>query len=440
MNFSDFNLHASIMQAIEKSGYEKPTLIQEQVIPFIMEGKDILGCAQTGTGKTAAFALPILDGLLKEPNNELNIKALILTPTRELAMQIRDNFRQFGGSTPLKCSVIFGGVNQNSQVNVLKKGVDILVATPGRLLDLINQKYVKLDKIKYLVLDEADMMLDMGFLHDVKKIMSFTNPVKQTLLFSATMPKTIEELSSTLLKNPSVVKVTPVSSTVKLIEQKLYYVDKKNKASLLIDILKKEDIKSALIFCKTKHGANKLGEILEKAKLENGVIHGNKSQNARVQVLRDFKAGRIKILIATDIAARGIDIEELSHVFNYDMPDQAETYVHRIGRTGRANLSGKAVSFANIDEKYMVKDIERLIKESIPVITEHNYPMVDFVLTPKVNSRNGGRKNNSFSKDKKETSNNNGRTWNNDKNNNRKDFGHKNNQVSHTNFKSNRGK
>lgn len=390
MKFKEFGLAEPILEAILEGGYESPTPIQEQAIPIILKKRDLLGCAQTGTGKTAAFALPIIHHLIsdKEEAKLRKVRALILTPTRELALQIRDNFRIFGKHTNLKCNVIFGGVNQKVQVEDIRRGVDIIVATPGRLLDLINQGYVKLDTLKFLVLDEADTMLDMGFINDIKKIVSRVPKVRQTLLFSATMPDSIETLAETFLSNHETVKVNPVSSTVHKIEQSLYYVDKINKAPLLIHLMEQEEIKSALIFTRTKHGANKLGELLEKANISCGVIHGNKSQNARVQALNHFKRGKTQVLIATDIAARGIDIDELSHVFNYEMPDQAETYVHRIGRTGRAGKEGRAISFSNIDEKPMVKEIERLTKKEIPVIGEHDFPMENFTLTPKKTQQN----------------------------------------------------
>lgn len=393
MNFKEFGLMEPIIKAITENGYEKATPIQEQAIPIILEGNDILGCAQTGTGKTAAFALPLIHKLEQDNSSEQTkkIKALILTPTRELAIQIRDSFRDFEKYTKLKCSVIFGGVNQKSQMEVLKKGVDIVVATPGRLLDLMNQGYVRLENLNYLVLDEADTMLDMGFIHDIKKIVAKTPDNRQTLLFSATMPTSIEALASSFLKNPKTVKVTPVSSTVEAIDQSLYYVDKKNKPKLLVELLNKEDVKSALIFTRTKHGANKLGDILKESSIPCSVIHGNKSQNARVQALNHFKSGKTKALIATDIAARGIDINELSHVFNFEMPDQAETYVHRIGRTGRAGFDGTAISLCNIDEKTMVKEVEKLTKQPINVIDDHYYPMVEFALTPKKSQNKGTR-------------------------------------------------
>ncbi|MEG2311240.1 MAG: DEAD/DEAH box helicase, partial [Bacilli bacterium] len=363
MEFKDFGLSAPIMQALIEEGYETPTLIQKQAIPIIMNNQDLLGCAQTGTGKTAAFALPLIQKILTN-NKEKHIKILVLSPTRELAIQIRDSFRTFAKYTDLKCSVILGGVNQKSQIEVLKKGIDILVATPGRLLDLIKQKHVKLDQLQYLVLDEADTMLDMGFIHDVKKIIAMAPIKRQTLLFSATMPQSIEELSTTFLNQPQIVKVTPVSSTVSKIKQTLYQIDKTNKPKLLITLLNKETVQSALIFTRTKHGANKLNDILISENIKSNVIHGNKSQSARVIALKQFKEKKIKVLIATDIAARGIDVRELSHVFNYDMPDQAETYVHRIGRTGRAGFEGQAISLANVDELAMVKEIEKLIKQT----------------------------------------------------------------------------
>ncbi|MEG2505517.1 MAG: DEAD/DEAH box helicase [Bacilli bacterium] len=439
MKFEDFGLDEPIMRALLEEGYEKPTLIQEKAIPIIMSGQDLLGCAQTGTGKTAAFALPIIQGLMLNGKVEQSkkIKALILTPTRELAIQIRDVFRNFEKHTNLKCSVILGGVNQQSQVEVLKKGVDVLVATPGRLLDLINQKHVRLENLKYLVLDEADTMLDMGFIHDIKRILITIPANRQTLLFSATMPKAIEELSSDFLKSPKIVKVAPVSSTVDTIKQSLYYVDKSNKLKLLIDLMGKEEVQSALIFTRTKHGANKLGEALRSKNISCGVIHGNKSQSARVLALKQFKEGKLKALIATDIAARGIDIQELSHVFNYEMPNQAETYVHRIGRTGRAGFEGHAISFCNIDEKPIIKEIEALIKKPIPVITDHFYPMIDFTLAPKKGEIKGKRnvmfktKNNSYDKNS---------NFKNNMGNRNAKFKQEKKGSFHSSYRSNRGK
>jgi ATP-dependent RNA helicase RhlE len=384
MTFKDLKLDESILKAIEKSGYTKPTPIQEQAIPHILEGKDVLACARTGTGKTAAFALPLIQKLIKSANNQYDkkIKILVLKPTRELAIQIRDNFRAYSINMNLKVSVILGGVNQRSQVEVLRKGLDILVATPGRLLDLINQKHVNLNSLQVLVLDEADTMLDMGFIKDVKKIISYIPTKYQTLLFSATMPDEINKLAESLLKKHVTIKVDPISSTPNKINQLIYFVDKNNKSFLLLNLLKKEAMDSVLIFSRTKHGANKLSEILSKNKIYTEVIHGNKSQNARVAALKNFKNGKSKILIATDIAAHGIDINGLSHVINYDLPEVAENYVHRIGRTGRAGLEGTAISFCDINEKKYLKEIQKLIKQEIYVVENHDYPLTNFTLTP----------------------------------------------------------
>jgi len=407
MKFEQLGLKEPILKTLNNEGYVDPTPIQEQAIPVILSGKDILGCAQTGTGKTAAFALPIIQKLHDEYKFEevKPIRFLILTPTRELAMQIRNNIRTYTLGTKLKCSVIFGGVNQTSQKEVLKKGVDILVATPGRLLDLVNQRSAKLEKVEYLVLDEADTMLDMGFIIDIKKIVSKLPTEKQTLLFSATMPDSIQKLAESFLRNPKIIKVNPVASTVDKIDQEVYYVDKGNKTKLLIEILENNDIKSALIFTRTKHGANHLAEDLDRKGISCGVIHGNKSQNARVKALEDFKSGKTKILIATDIAARGIDINDLSHVINYEIPEQAETYVHRIGRTARAGKGGVAISLCDINERKDFEAIEKLIKKSVPENGKHNYPMAIFTLTPKEkkgsfkrsnSTRNSGVKKSSF--------------------------------------------
>lgn len=407
MKFEQLGLKEPLLKTLNNEGYVDPTPIQEQAIPVILSGKDLLGCAQTGTGKTAAFSLPIIQKLHDAYKFEevKPIRFLILTPTRELAMQIRNNIRTYTLGTKLKCSVIFGGVNQASQKEVLKKGVDILVATPGRLLDLVNQKSAKLDKVEYLVLDEADTMLDMGFIIDIKKIVSKLPTEKQTLLFSATMPDSIHKLAESFLRNPEIIKVNPVSSTVDKIDQEVYYVDKGNKTKLLIEILENNDIKSALIFTRTKHGANHLAEDIERKGIKCGVIHGNKSQNARVKALEDFKTGRTKILIATDIAARGIDINDLSHVINYEIPEQAETYVHRIGRTARAGKGGVAISLCDINERKDFESIEKLIKKSVPENGKHNYPMAIFTITPKEkkgafkrsnSARNSGVKKSSF--------------------------------------------
>lgn len=377
MTFQELGLKQPILDALLESGYDTPTPIQEKAIPLILEKHDLLGCAQTGTGKTAAFALPLIQSLLdREPSEEkvLPIKILVLSPTRELAVQTRDNFKKYSQFTNLKSCVILGGVNQKSQNEILRRGVDIMVATPGRLLDLIGQRRLTLKHVEIVVLDEADTMLDMGFIHDVKKIIGFTPETRQTLMFSATMPKDILELAETLLKNYKMVQVQKESTQPLKINQHLYYVDKGNKSKLLMQLLNRNDVNSTLIFTRTKHGANKLADILYMNNIQVGVIHGDKSQSARLSALNNFKRGQSKVLIATDIAARGIDIKELSHVVNYEMPDTPETYVHRIGRTGRAGLEGTAISFCDHYEKKSVKDIERLTKQSIEVVN-HDYPI-----------------------------------------------------------------
>ncbi len=363
-----------LLKAVEEAGYVEPSPIQEQTIPLLLEGRDILGCAQTGTGKTAAFALPILQNLAREGRRHY-IRALILTPTRELALQIFESFNDYGKYTKLKYGVIFGGVGQNPQTEMLKRGVDILVATPGRLNDLIGQGFIDLSMLSVFVLDEADRMLDMGFIHDVKKVLKELPSERQTLLFSATMPQEIENLAKGMLKNPATVKVDPVTSTVDAIEQTLYYVDKNNKKLLLASILKTEGVGSTLVFTRTKHGADRVVRELAQAGITALAIHGNKSQTARQTALSSFKSGRIKVLVATDIAARGIDIIELSHVINYDLPNEPETYIHRIGRTGRAGHGGIAISFCNFDEIEYLKDIEKLVGYKIPV-SESRWPMV----------------------------------------------------------------
>lgn len=386
MKFEELNLLPELLKAIEEEGYDLPSPIQEKAIPSALLGRDILGCAQTGTGKTAAFALPILQNLLKNPTEagkKRTIRALILTPTRELALQISESFKTYGRHTDLRCCVIFGGVSANPQIAELRRGPDILVATPGRLNDLINQKEIDLRFVQTFVLDEADRMLDMGFVHDVKKIISYVPKEKQTLFFSATMPLEITNLVASILKNPVKVEVTPVSSTVDIIEQSVYFVDKMNKQKLLIHLLNDPKIVSALVFTRTKHGADKVVKELEKAKVNAQAIHGNKSQNARQSALASFKNGETRVLVATDIAARGIDIDELSHVINYEIPNIPETYVHRIGRTGRAGLGGIAISFCDIEEKAYLVDIEKLIGKRIPAITEHPYPMTVFTIAPK---------------------------------------------------------
>ncbi len=378
MSFENLKLIEPILRALKTEGYTTPTPIQEQAIPIVLQNRDLLGCAQTGTGKTAAFAIPILQLLYqdklqhKEPKT---IKALILTPTRELAIQIDESFAAYGKHTGLKHLVIFGGVSQNPQTDALRRGVDILVATPGRLLDLMNQRYVHLEHVRMLVLDEADRMLDMGFVHDVKKVIAKVPAKRQTLFFSATMPNEIKQLADSILHNPERVEVTPVSSTADTIQQSLYYVEKNDKKALLIHLLKDKAIKTALVFTRTKHGADKVVKDLVRVGITAEAIHGNKSQNARQRALSNFKNRTTRVLIATDIAARGIDIDELSHVINYELPNIPETYVHRIGRTGRAGLNGVALSFCDAEEVEFLKDIHKLISKQIPVEESHPYPM-----------------------------------------------------------------
>jgi len=378
--FEDLNIIQPIQKALTAEGYTEATPIQAKAIPSLLEGRDLLGCAQTGTGKTAAFAIPILQALSYEQRNlkgNRPIKALILAPTRELALQISDSFKAYGKFLGLRTLVIYGGVSQNPQTKALGAGVDILVATPGRLLDLINQKYIKLGQIKSFVLDEADMMLDMGMLQDVRKIIKHMPVERQNMLFSATMPMEIAKLSGTILKNPVKVTITPVSSTVEVIAQNVYYVNKANKINLLVHLLKNKEIVSALVFSRTKHGADKIVKHLERAGFKAQAIHGNKSQNARQLALNNFKERKTRILVATDIAARGIDIDELSHVFNYDLPEVPETYVHRIGRTGRAGLGGIAIAFCDQEEMPLLDGIEKLVSKSIPVVEVHPFPLVE---------------------------------------------------------------
>ena len=376
MTFQTLGLCAPILTALEEHGYERPSPIQEKAIPPALAGRDVLGCAQTGTGKTCAFAAPILQRLSASRVQGHPLRALILTPTRELAIQIEESFLAYGKHLPLRCAVIFGGVGQNPQVEALGRGVDILVATPGRLMDLYQQGFVKLDQLEIFVLDEADRMLDMGFIHDVKKILKWLPRRKQTMLFSATMPPEIAELVNSLLHDPVRVAVDPVSSPVEAIQQSVYFVDKNNKTKLLSHLIRELDVKNALVFTRTKHGANKVAGDLAKAGITAAAIHGNKSQTARQQALADFKAGKIQCLVATDIAARGLDIEELSHVFNYNLPEVPETYVHRIGRTGRAGREGAAVAFCDFGEKPLLRDIEKLMGRTVPVVEDHPYPMV----------------------------------------------------------------
>ena len=376
--FQRLGLSAPILKALEAEGYTEPTPIQRQAIPPALAGRDVLGCAQTGTGKTCAFATPTLQRLSKAMPKPRVIRALILTPTRELAIQIQDSFTSYGRSLPLRSAVIFGGVGQQPQVDAIRRGLDILVATPGRLLDLHGQGLLDLSHIQIFVLDEADRMLDMGFIHDVKRVLKLLPDKKQTLFFSATMPPEVMGLVDGLLHDYARVEVDPVSSPVEVIRQSLYYVDKANKTKLLAHIMEERDIPSALVFSRTKHGANRIAQDLNKRGITAAAIHGNKSQTARVQALGDFKAGKVRVLAATDIAARGIDIDQLPFVFNYNLPDVPETYVHRIGRTGRAGHEGEAVSFCQFDEKDELKAIEKLLGRTIPVVEGHPFPMENF--------------------------------------------------------------
>lgn len=378
MTFEKLSLIEPILQALKAEGYEKPTPIQAQSIPLILQEKDLLGCAQTGTGKTAAFAIPILQLLStrqQQHKGRKQIKALILTPTRELAIQIEESFNAYGKNLNLRHLVVFGGVSQRSQTDALRGGVDILVATPGRLLDLMDQGYISLQHIELFVLDEADRMLDMGFVHDVKKVLKKLPARRQSLFFSATMPTEIQRLADEILVNPEKVEVTPVSSTAQTIQQAVYFVDKKAKRSLLAHLLEEEDIPTALVFTRTKHGADRVARDLSKKGIKAAAIHGDKSQNARQAALSNFKARSLRVLVATDIAARGIDVDELTHVINFDLPNVPETYVHRIGRTGRAGASGVAYSFCDAEEKAYLKDIHKLINKNIPVVGDHPYPM-----------------------------------------------------------------
>ena len=374
MTFNELNLSAPVLRAVAQAGYESPSPIQAAAIPPVLAGRDLMGCAQTGTGKTAAFALPMLDRLTAStPRKKGAIRALILTPTRELALQIGESFEAYGKYLTLRSTVIFGGVGQAPQVAALKKGVDILIACPGRLNDLVGQGLLDLSSIEIFVLDEADRMLDMGFVHDVKKVIAKLPRQRQNLMFSATMPKEIEQLAAGILHDPAFVKVDPVSSTVDRIQQSLYFVEKGNKKFLLPWLIKnlKPEVVNALVFSRTKHGADKIAKDLNKQGIPAAAIHGNKSQTARVTALEDFKAGKTRVLVATDIAARGIDISELSHVFNYDLPEVPETYVHRIGRTARAGADGTAVSFCAPEEKEYLAGIEKLNRRQIPVVSGH---------------------------------------------------------------------
>ena len=379
MQFESLNLIDPILKALTEEGYKNPTPIQAQSIPIVLQGSDLLGCAQTGTGKTAAFAIPILQILHanKGFDKRRKVRSLIVTPTRELAIQIGESFEAYGRYTGLTNTVIFGGVGQNSQTQALRNGVDIVIATPGRLIDLMNQGHLSLKDIEVFVLDEADRMLDMGFIHDVKKLLVKLPKNRQSLFFSATMPPEIVKLAATILANPLKVTVTPVSSTVDIIKQHVFFVDKGNKMNLLLEVLKDKNIKTALVFTRTKHGADKVVRLLVKHDIKAEAIHGNKAQNARQKALNNFKAQTTRVLVATDIAARGIDVDELEYVINFEMPNPAETYVHRIGRTGRAGAKGTAFSFCDAEEKAYLKDIEKLIAKKIPVIDEHPFPLMD---------------------------------------------------------------
>lgn len=379
MKFESLNIIEPILKSLKEEGYTIPTPIQVQAIPIVLNGTDLIGCAQTGTGKTAAFAVPILQILSKNKNfdRKRKIRSLVVTPTRELAIQIEESFNAYGRHTSLTCTVVFGGVPQNPQVAALQNGVDILVATPGRLLDLMNQGYISLKNIEIFVLDEADRMLDMGFIHDVRRIIAALPQKRQSLFFSATMPPEIVRLAGTIVYKPVKVEVTPSASTVDIVDQYVYFIDKGNKNALLIDLLKGDKIKTALVFTRTKFGADKVVKVLNRKNISAEAIHGNKAQNARQKALSSFKAQTTRVLVATDIAARGIDVDDLEYVINYEMPNISETYVHRIGRTGRAGANGTAISFCDAEEKGYLWDIERLITKKITVVEDHPFPLMD---------------------------------------------------------------
>jgi ATP-dependent RNA helicase RhlE len=379
MHFESLNIIEPILKSLKEEGYTIPTPIQVQAIPIVLKGIDLIGCAQTGTGKTAAFAVPILQILSnnKSFDKKRKIRSLIVTPTRELAIQIEESFNTYGRYTGLSCTVVFGGVNQNPQTTILRRGVDILVATPGRLLDLMTQGYISLKDVEIFVLDEADRMLDMGFIHDVRRIISALPQKRQSLFFSATMPPEIVKLAGSIVYKPVKVEVTPSASTVDIVNQYVYFIDKGNKNALLIDLLKDEKIKTALVFTRTKFGADKVVKVLNKRNITAEAIHGNKAQNARQRALSGFKAQTTRVLVATDIAARGIDVDDLEYVINYEIPNISETYVHRIGRTGRAGANGTAISFCDAEEKDYLRDIEKLITKKITVVEDHPFPLID---------------------------------------------------------------
>jgi ATP-dependent RNA helicase RhlE len=402
--FESLGLIEPILRAVKSEGYENPTPIQEQSIASILDGRDMLGCAQTGTGKTAAFALPMLqrllgpegiEGLTQEgsrsaPKQTHLVRALILAPTRELALQISDSFKTYGKHLPLKTAVVFGGVGIEPQITTIRRGIDILVATPGRLIDLMERRVVTFQNLEILVLDEADRMLDMGFIHDIKRILKVLPVKRQNLLFSATIPKEVQGLIDSILHNPVTVKVTPVSSTSEQVEQRVYHVGRADKKQLLLHILDTENVTRALVFTRTKHNANKLEQFLSESGVEAAAIHGNKSQSARQRALDGFKAGKIRILVASDIAARGIDVDAISHVINFEMPNEPETYVHRIGRTGRAEARGVAMSFCDYEEQRYVATIERMTRKDIPVVTDHPFTAgANAPVPPRQNGRRG---------------------------------------------------
>ena len=379
MHFESLNIIEPILKSLKEEGYTIPTPIQVQAIPIELQGTDLIGCAQTGTGKTAAFAVPILQLLSKNKSfdRKKKIRSLIVTPTRELAIQIEESFKAYGRYTGLTCTVVFGGVKQNPQTNALHNGVDILIATPGRLLDLMNQGFISLKDIEIFVLDEADRMLDMGFIHDVRRIIAALPQKRQSLFFSATMPPEIVRLAGTIVYKPVKVEVTPSASTVDIVDQFVYFIDRGNKNSLLLELLKDEKIKTALVFTRTKYGADKVVRVLKKKNISAEAIHGNKAQNARQKALSSFKAQTTRVLVATDIAARGIDVDDLEYVINFEIPNISETYVHRIGRTGRAGAKGTAISFCDAEEKEYLKDIEKLITKKIQVVDDHPFPLID---------------------------------------------------------------
>lgn len=415
MKFDELNIISPILKALHEKKYTEPTAIQEQTIPLILQGHDVLGCAQTGTGKTAAFAIPIIQQLLEQPkqnSKKKTIKALIITPTRELAIQIGENIEDYSKFTPLKHTVIFGGVKQGQQVQQLNKGIDVLVATPGRLLDLINQGFIKLNAIEIFVLDEADRMLDMGFINDINRVLKLIPKQRQSLFFSATMPDNILHLSKKILHQPKKVEVSPVSSTAETIQQFVYYTNRSDKKNLLIHLIEENNMDQVLIFAKTKYGADKIVTFFKKNKVNAAAIHGDKSQNQRQKALSSFKAGELKALVATDIAARGIDIQKLKYVINFDIPDVAETYIHRIGRSGRAGEEGIAISISEPEDNAFVKEVEKLSQVKIKVISEHPYPQTDKPMTAqekKELNKEKERKKREFFANRKKGKNNRGR-------------------------------